>query len=174
MKKHRVFFYQQVKSETGFESVYTTHHFNEAELRLMNSYESFNYLSSDSAVYREWLQRQTVRLDWFRWLVMFLIGIVLGFIGFTMHQLTVMINDFKWTTAVKYIEVRSFFCLLWFVSRWPSLGRTAGRSRPWLVDLSDPLIRYWCLIWAVYFMLFNPLSFILYFSCYTDSGTALT
>ena len=48
---------------------------------MLASHDSFDYLPGHSAVYRQWLRRQPARLDWDRWLMMGLIGTIVGLIG---------------------------------------------------------------------------------------------
>lgn len=88
-----------------FKGVNHTHHFTEAELKVMNGYESFDYMPNDCATYRSWLKSQPSRLDWDRWLIMGLIGIVMGIVGFVLHQVTVILSDLKWSQTKEYLEV---------------------------------------------------------------------
>lgn len=45
------------------------------------------------------------RLDWDRWVMMGLIGVTVGLIGFLLHQSIDVIADFKWDKANDFIEV---------------------------------------------------------------------
>jgi hypothetical protein len=78
----------------------------------MSTYESFSYMPNDCFIYRQWLKRQPVRLDLDKWFVMGLIGVVMGVVGFALHQLTVVISDLKWNKAAEFIEVRFFLTVI--------------------------------------------------------------
>jgi chloride channel 7 len=58
-------------------------------------------------VYKHWIKRQMVsRLQLDRWLMMGMIGFVVGVIGFLLHQLIEQIADFKWEKTQDILQVR--------------------------------------------------------------------
>lgn len=44
------------------------------------------------------------RLDWDRWLMMALIGITIGIVGFLLHQAVHLIGHWKWHKANEYLH----------------------------------------------------------------------
>ncbi|KAJ6662104.1 hypothetical protein lerEdw1_012569 [Lerista edwardsae] len=70
--------------------------------------ESLNYLPSHSKVYKEWLQSQAYRMDWDRWLLMGLIGIVVGTLGFLIHQIIDYLIELKWELVESHIQKGNF------------------------------------------------------------------
>lgn len=46
-----------------------------------------------------------VRLDWDRWVMMGMIGFVVGIIGFLLHQFIDLIADTKWRIATELLHV---------------------------------------------------------------------
>ncbi|XP_053569112.1 chloride channel protein C-like [Bombina bombina] len=70
--------------------------------------ESLDYLPSHSEVYKNWLQSTPCRSDWDRWLMMGLIGVVVGTVGFFMHQSIDYVFELKWEFVEKYIQHGDF------------------------------------------------------------------
>ena len=66
--------------------------------------KTLDYLPPDSTVYRIWLREQPGRSDWDRWIVMGIIGVCVGMIGFFLHQLIDLIADTKWNYAQELIQ----------------------------------------------------------------------
>ncbi len=66
------------------------------------------FLVAVSQVYRNWLQQQPARLDWDRWLMMGLIGLSVGLIGFLLHQIIDIISECKWTLTRHFIASADF------------------------------------------------------------------
>nr|XP_056710733.1 chloride channel protein D-like [Euleptes europaea] len=79
----------------------------EEERERLSIHESLDYLTSHSKVYKKWLQGQTYRMDWDRWLLMGLIGIIVGTLGFLIHQIIDYLIKLKWELVENYIQ---FFC----------------------------------------------------------------
>jgi|APGre2960657444_1045066.scaffolds.fasta_scaffold01816_1 hypothetical protein len=48
-------------------------------------FETIDYMPQDSEMYRKWLHTQPLQRLWDRWLMMFLIGIVVGLCSFCLH-----------------------------------------------------------------------------------------
>ena len=48
-------------------------------------FETIDYLPQDSQQYRRWLQTQPMNQQWDRWLMMFLVGVVVGLCAFCLH-----------------------------------------------------------------------------------------
>ncbi|KAK7115171.1 chloride channel protein C-like isoform X2 [Littorina saxatilis] len=83
-----------------YEPVYVTHKYTTEERETLASFESLDYLPSHSQVYKHWMKRQMVsRLQLDRWVMMGMIGFVVGVIGFLLHQLIEGIADLKWETT---------------------------------------------------------------------------
>ncbi|XP_040289045.1 chloride channel protein C-like [Bufo bufo] len=76
---------------------------------LSGIHESLDYLPSHSEVYKTWLKLKPYRSDWDRWLMMALIGIVVGIVGFLMHQIIDTCFEMKWELAEQYIRHGDFF-----------------------------------------------------------------
>uniref|UniRef100_A0A8D2IQI6 Chloride channel protein n=1 Tax=Varanus komodoensis TaxID=61221 RepID=A0A8D2IQI6_VARKO len=79
----------------------------EKEKEQLSMHESLDYLPSHSSVYKKWLQGQTYRMDWDRWLMMGIIGIAVGTLGFLIHQIIDYLIKLKWELVENYIQ---FFC----------------------------------------------------------------
>lgn len=80
-----------------YEPVNVTHQYTTEERKTLASFESLDYLPSHSQVYKHWLKRQWVsHLQLDRWLMMGMIGMAVGFLGFLLHQLIEKISEFKW------------------------------------------------------------------------------
>ncbi|XP_066479108.1 chloride channel protein C-like [Tiliqua scincoides] len=71
--------------------------------------ESLNYLPSHSKVYEKWLQSQAYRMDLDRWLLMGLIGIVVGTLGFLIHQIIDYLIKLKWELVESHIQKGNFY-----------------------------------------------------------------
>ncbi|XP_008113070.2 chloride channel protein C [Anolis carolinensis] len=82
--------------------------FQEKEREYLSVPESLDYLPSHSKIYKKWLQGQSYRLDWDRWLVMGLIGIVVGIMGFLIHQIIDYLIQLKWELVENYIQKNNF------------------------------------------------------------------
>ncbi|XP_002739329.1 chloride channel protein C-like [Saccoglossus kowalevskii] len=87
-----------------YESAYINHHYSKAERELLGTYESLDYLPPHSQAYKNWLRKQPARLDWDRWVMMGMIGFIVGIIGFLIHQCIDVISDFKWDRAEELIQ----------------------------------------------------------------------
>lgn len=48
-------------------------------------FETIDYMPQDSEMYRKWLHTQPLQRLWDRWLMMFLVGIVVGLCAFSLH-----------------------------------------------------------------------------------------
>ena len=62
---------------------------------------------------REWLSRQPSRSEWDVWVVMGLIGFIVGMVGFLLHQLIDLIADFRYEFASDLI-VTDGLAMAWF------------------------------------------------------------
>ncbi|KAM7174673.1 chloride channel protein C-like [Macrochelys suwanniensis] len=71
-------------------------------------HESLDYLPSHSRVYKNWLQEKTYRTDWDRWLLMGLIGIGVGMLGFLTHQIIDYLIKLKWELVKNYLQNGNF------------------------------------------------------------------
>ncbi|XP_018425385.1 PREDICTED: chloride channel protein C-like isoform X1 [Nanorana parkeri] len=79
------------------------------------THESLDYLPSHSEVYKTWLQENPHRSDWDRWLMMALIGVVVGILGFLMHQIIDTLFERKWELVEHYIKHGDFFTTWLFI-----------------------------------------------------------
>ncbi|XP_068090846.1 chloride channel protein C-like [Hyperolius riggenbachi] len=84
-------------------------------------HESLDYLPSHSDVYKTWLQEVAHRTDWDRWLMMAYIGVVIGIIGFLMHQTIELLFERKWELVEEYIKHGDFFTT-WLIVLGVSFG----------------------------------------------------
>ncbi|KAK6185139.1 hypothetical protein SNE40_007435 [Patella caerulea] len=83
-----------------YEPIYITHKYTAKEKETLATFESLDYLPSNSEVYKQWLKRKRVsRLQMDRWFMMGLIGFCVGLVGFLLHQLIEIISDVKWETT---------------------------------------------------------------------------
>nr|XP_014432999.2 chloride channel protein C-like [Pelodiscus sinensis] len=71
-------------------------------------HESLDYLPSHSRSYKKWLQEKTYRTDWDRWLLMGLIGIGVGMLGFLTHQIIDYLIKLKWELVQNYLQSGNF------------------------------------------------------------------
>ncbi|XP_074841905.1 chloride channel protein C-like [Carettochelys insculpta] len=72
-------------------------------------HESLDYLPSHSRVYKKWLQEKTYRTDWDRWLLMGLIGVGVGTLGFLTHQIIDYLIKLKWELVENYLQNGNFY-----------------------------------------------------------------
>ncbi|KAL8619446.1 hypothetical protein ACOMHN_011797 [Nucella lapillus] len=92
-------------SGRDYEPVYITHKYTAEERETLASFESLDYLPSHSQVYRHWVKRQMIsRLQLDRWVMMGLIGFVVGIVGFLLHQLIEEIAHVKWDTTQNILQ----------------------------------------------------------------------
>ncbi|XP_075684224.1 chloride channel protein B-like [Rhinoderma darwinii] len=82
---------------------------------LSGIHESLDYLPSHSEVYKTWRKLKPHRSDWDRWVMMALIGIVVGTVGFLMHQIIDTCFEMKWELVEKYIRHGDFFTTWLFI-----------------------------------------------------------
>lgn len=96
-----------------YESTYVNHRYTEKELKVLNSHQTLDYLPPDSVVYRKWLKKRPLGMEWDRWLVMGLIGILVGALGSLLHQVIDIISNTKWRLAQDFIRHDIFVTWLW-------------------------------------------------------------
>ncbi|XP_066434171.1 chloride channel protein C-like [Eleutherodactylus coqui] len=75
---------------------------------LSETHESLDYLPSHSEAYKTWRKLKPHRSNWDRWVMMALIGLVVGTVGFFMHQILDMCFERKWELVEKYITHGDF------------------------------------------------------------------
>ncbi|XP_059164918.1 chloride channel protein C-like [Physella acuta] len=99
-----------------YEPVYVTHEYTEQEKDTLNAYESCDYLPNHCHIFKHWIKRQTISdLETDRWVLMGLIGFVIGVVCFFLHQLIERIDHLKWQQTKSYLEDERllegwFFC----------------------------------------------------------------
>ncbi|KAF8790282.1 Chloride channel protein A like protein [Argiope bruennichi] len=99
------------------ESAFVNHKYTDAEKKLLSEYESLDYLPPHSKVYKQWLHQQPARMDWDHWVMMGLIGFLVGVLGFFLHQFIELLADLKWEKAREYIEEDNFMhAWLWVIA----------------------------------------------------------
>ena len=64
-------------------------------------------------IFREWLSQQPSRTEWDVWVVMGIIGFVVGMVGFLLHQLIDVIADFRYEFASDLIQTDGL-AMAWF------------------------------------------------------------
>ncbi|XP_021349957.1 chloride channel protein C-like isoform X2 [Mizuhopecten yessoensis] len=92
-----------------YEPLNITHKYTDEERKTLGTYDSHDYLPSNSEVYRKWLKLQgPSSYNLGRWLIMGLIGFFVGLIGFLLHDLIEQIAKMKWEIAQKFIKDGDF------------------------------------------------------------------
>ena len=112
------------------ESAHQSHKYTPREKRKLQTYESIDYLAPSSRIYRRWLSAQPWSRYWDRWLVMAVIGIAVGTVGFLLHFLI---------HTLAFIKYRG--------TRW-LLGH-AHISVGWLFNVSYSLVLVYAATWLV-------------------------
>ncbi|XP_053323002.1 chloride channel protein C-like isoform X2 [Spea bombifrons] len=72
------------------------------------THESLDYLPPHSETYKAYLEEKPHRSDWDRWVMMGLIGFVVGAMGFLMHQIIDTLFERKWEFVEEYIQHNDF------------------------------------------------------------------
>ncbi|XP_052825383.1 chloride channel protein D-like isoform X2 [Octopus bimaculoides] len=95
-----------------------SHIYTDEEKDTLANYESQNYLPSHSLLYRRWLQAQKEkRFNTLRWIVMGLIGMTVGIIGFLLHQCITLIFNTRLNMLKSLFEKEEYdLAWLWNVS----------------------------------------------------------
>ncbi|XP_059079772.1 chloride channel protein C-like [Tigriopus californicus] len=96
-----------------YESAYVNHRYTDKELKILNSHQTLDYLPPDSVVYRKWLKSRPLGMEWDRWLVMGLIGVLVGALGSLLHQVIDIIGNTKWRLAQDFIRHDVFLTWVW-------------------------------------------------------------
>ncbi|XP_069587415.1 chloride channel protein D-like isoform X2 [Ranitomeya imitator] len=82
---------------------------------ISETHESLDYLPSHSDAYKTWRKLKPHRSDWDRWVMMALIGTVVGTVGFFMHQIIDTCFEMKWELVEKFISHGDFFTTWLFI-----------------------------------------------------------
>jgi len=82
--------------------------FEREELGRLAELRSISYLPGNSALYKRWLSRQPYERQWDRWLMMGLIGLVTGLVGYVMYTLIDLLASFKYDT-LRYLVAHNVF-----------------------------------------------------------------
>ncbi|XP_078541795.1 chloride channel protein C-like [Lissotriton helveticus] len=104
------------------------------ERERLAAHESLDYLPPHSEAYKKWLQKTPRRSDWDRWLMMGLIGTVVGTFGFLTHQIIDYIFKIKWEFVETYIQSGNFHMTWIFI-----LGTGLG-----MIAVSSGLVVFFC------------------------------
>ncbi len=110
------------------ESTSQAHIFNQSDQERLKDAESIDYLAPSSKVYKKWLSQQVCR-HWDRWVVMALIGVLMGVVGFSLHLLISILSTIKYQTTrwllhytrllfVSWVWNVSFSLALVYASAW--------------------------------------------------------
>lgn len=104
------------------------HQYTAEERARLKQLQSIDYLAPSSRVYRQWLGEQPHGRHWDRWVMMALIGITVGLVGFSLHSLVHMLASFKyhgtrWLLSHTHVVVGwlfniSFSLALVYTSTW--------------------------------------------------------
>ena len=54
------------------------------------------------------------RLDWDRWVMMGMIGVTIGIVGFLLHNVIHLIAEVKWERANVYFHVSTDYSVIYF------------------------------------------------------------
>lgn len=118
------------------EAAGVNHAYTGEERTRLKQFQSIDYLAPSSRVYRAWLAAQPYARYWDRWLMMALIGMAVGLVGFSLHTLVHIL------ASAKYHGTR---CDAPHAQRAPPHCRAAPRCpaaalrrRPCLVGLRQP------------------------------------
>ncbi|XP_040210108.1 chloride channel protein C-like isoform X2 [Rana temporaria] len=114
--------YQKEKDEEAEEGkIHNSVKVNHKKKDLQETHESLDYLPSHSEVYKTWLKENPHSSDWDRWLMMAFIGVVVGIVGFLMHQIIDTLFERKWELVEHYIKHEDFLTT-WLIVLGISLG----------------------------------------------------
>jgi chloride channel 7 len=111
------------------ESTSHAHVYSGVEQERLKDAESIDYLAPSSRVYKNWLSRQVWGRHWDRWVVMALIGVLMGVVGFTLHLFISILSTVKYQTTrwllhytrllfVSWVWNVSFSLALVYASTW--------------------------------------------------------
>lgn len=111
------------------ESTSQAHIFNQSDQERLKNAESIDYLAPSSKVYKKWLSQQVWGRHWDRWVVMALIGVLMGVVGFSLHLLISILSTIKYQTTrwllhytrllfVSWVWNVSFSLALVYASAW--------------------------------------------------------
>jgi len=90
------------------------HQYTSKERSILCSYDSQDYFPPHSEVYLEWLTKQPTGREWDRWLLMGIIGFIVGITGFLLHQVIDLIATTKWNYAKNLLKFGSLeYGLAW-------------------------------------------------------------
>ena len=64
----------------------------------------FSSVNCSTLCFRAWLSQQPSRTEWDVWVVMGIIGFVVGMVGFLLHQLIDVIADYRYEFASDLIQ----------------------------------------------------------------------
>ncbi|XP_030070085.1 chloride channel protein C isoform X2 [Microcaecilia unicolor] len=99
----------------------------EHEKECLAIHESLDYWPSHNEPYKKWLQEKPYRSDWDRWFLMGLIGMVVGTMGFLIHQIIEYLFHLKWELAETYIKNNDFH-MTWICALGTGLAMIAVSS----------------------------------------------
>ncbi|KAL4443355.1 hypothetical protein ABPG75_011092 [Micractinium tetrahymenae] len=78
------------------EAAGVNHAYTGEERARLKQFQSIDYLAPSSRVYRAWLAAQPYGRYWDRWLMMALIGVTVGLVGFSLHTLVHLLASAKY------------------------------------------------------------------------------
>lgn len=78
------------------EAAGVNHAYTGDERARLKQFQSIDYLAPSSRVYRAWLAAQPYGRYWDRWLMMALIGVAVGLVGFSLHTLVHLLASAKY------------------------------------------------------------------------------
>ena len=103
------------------ESTSHAHVYTQSEEQRLHEWESIDYLAPSSRVYTDWLRRQ-VRREWDRWVVMAMIGVAMGGVGFSLHLCISVFSYMKYTTTRWLLHATGWLFVSWVWNVSVSLG----------------------------------------------------
>ena len=117
------------------ESTSHAHVFNQSDQERLKDAESIDYLAPSSKVYKDWLARQVAR-HWDRWVVMALVGVTMGIVGFSLHLSISILSTVKYQTTrwLLYYTRSLFVSWVWNVA----VSTTLVYASAWLVVTVAP------------------------------------
>jgi chloride channel 7 len=113
------------------ESTSHAHRYSGDDQEKLLDAESIDYLAPSSRVYKNWLARQVWGRHWDRWVVMALIGVLMGIVGFTLHFCIAILSSIKYQTTRWLLHYTRLLFVSWLWNVTVSLALVFASA--WLV-----------------------------------------
>lgn len=117
------------------ESAHTSHAYTAREKLKLQKFESIDYFAPSSRVYRRWLSAQPWNRYWDRWVLMAMIGLAVGAVGFGLHFLIHALSFVKYH-GTRWLLAHTHWTLGWVFNTSYSLALVYAST--WLVVTVAP------------------------------------